>query len=141
MQGRHEMNNNHSEIENQKKLEAAQNNDAVGGTDRLRNEAYSSGRANQEMTSMQANGQAAQLLESTKFSIDFGAVVRSVDENGYVSGSVRNSLRSQVGSHADSVIADAQMSHATTAFKDSEQGKPNNESIHATATTTHSKAA
>ncbi len=75
-------------------------------------------RAFASMDSTKSNQEANKMLQATNFAIvDHAALVKSVDEKGYVPGSVQNSIRSQVGqADAESAIANARMAHATTVF-------------------------
>lgn len=67
------------------------------------------------MDRSQPSPEASKMLGSTKLTIvDHGALVKAVDEKGYIPGGVENSVIAQVGSEkGQAALADARMAHAS----------------------------
>ena len=72
---------------------------------------------------------AEKMLKETNFSIDFGAVMKAVDDKGYMDNSVANDLKSKVGSKADAVIADARVAHASSAHTRDSQTEASSDNV------------
>lgn len=129
------MNNNREIENNNNKVERNFQSNEV--TNNLRAEALNGKNRNQALSAMDAgksNSEADKMLQSTKLTIvDHDALHKSVDENGYINGSVQNSVRAQVGHEAaEAAFAQAKMSHASN-VTERESSNGNNAEVRASS--------
>jgi uncharacterized protein YccT (UPF0319 family) len=119
MQKNREIENNSNKIERNTESNEVSNN--------LRAETLNGKNNSQAFAAMDAgksNSEADKMLQSTQLTIvDHDALHKSVDEDGYINGSVQNSVRAQVGHEAaEAAFAQARMTHASTVT----EREPNN---------------